>query len=71
MSTVLFHPIDIYTIICYNNVRNFAKGECNIMEVTDYEELKVNAVMTHTRGFVKIQDGELVQTKLIKNFPIV
>lgn len=29
----------------------------NIMDVECYEELKVSALHTHTRGFVKIQDG--------------
>lgn len=29
----------------------------NIMEVDCYEELKVSSIMTHTRGFIKIQDG--------------
>lgn len=29
----------------------------DIDNVTEYEEMKVNAVKTHTRGFVKIQDG--------------
>lgn len=29
----------------------------DIFTVHQYEELKVNAVVTHTRGFVKIQDG--------------
>ena len=29
----------------------------DIMDVTCYEELKVSALHTHTRGFIKIQDG--------------
>lgn len=29
----------------------------NVLELTEYEEMKVNVVKTHTRGFVKIQDG--------------
>ena len=29
----------------------------NIFDVTCYEELKVSSLLTHTRGFIKIQDG--------------
>lgn len=48
----------IYDLVnSYINTRKEINEVTNIMEVTDYEELKVNAVMTHTRGFVKIQDG--------------
>ena len=48
----------IYDLVnSYINTRKQINEVTNIMEVTDYEELKVNAVMTHTRGFVKIQDG--------------
>ena len=48
----------IYDLVnSYINTKKEINEVTNIMEVTDYEELKVNAVMTHTRGFVKIQDG--------------
>ena len=48
----------IYDLVnSYINTRKEINEVTNIMEVNDYEELKVNAVMTHTRGFVKIQDG--------------
>ena len=48
----------IYDLVnSYIKTRNEINEVTNIMDVTDYEELKVNAVMTHTRGFVKIQDG--------------
>lgn len=40
----------IKTVINHNYVDD-------INDVTEYEEMKVNAVKTHTRGFVKIQDG--------------
>lgn len=45
----------------YLNTKNEIKQalSCveNALEVTTYEEMKVSNLMTHTRGFIKIQDG--------------
>lgn len=54
----IFDMIDSYlnTKKEINNILNNNLVE-NVLEVTSYEEMKVNLIKTHTRGFVKIQDG--------------
>ena len=48
----------IYELVnSYIETKQSINNVIDIMDVTKYEELKVNSVMTHTRGFVKIQDG--------------
>lgn len=54
----MFDIIDSYlnTKKEINNIVNNNFVE-NVLEATSYEEMKVNLIKTHTRGFVKIQDG--------------
>lgn len=48
----------IYDLVCtFMETKVQINNVIDIMDITEYEELKVNSVMTHTRGFVKIQDG--------------